>query len=196
MIIENKVHWALDKNLCALLIHDMQTHYLTALPSTLRSAVIAHTRTVAHACMEREIPIFASQVPLSQQSRERGLMLDMWGKGPASGDQTLHPDLGLDTDVIRPLTKRSYSAFYGNDLEVMLRRLGRDSLLIVGVYTSIGCQCSAMDAFMRDIRPFVIADATADFNLSDHQAGLAHMSRLCARVIDTDMVCESLNTFP
>lgn len=120
-------------------------------------------------------------------------MLEMWGKEPSSIGKELDPGLNLDASVVRPLMKRSYSAFYANDFEVMLRRLGRDCVIIVGVYTSIGCHSSAMDAFMRDIRAFAVADAMADFSSQDHKVGLASMSRLCACVIDTNRACDSLN---
>ena len=78
--------------------------------------------------------------------------------------------------------KRSYSAFYANDFEVMVRRLDRDCVIIVGVYTSIGCHSWVMDAFMRNITVSAVADAMADFGPQDHKAGLASMSRLFACV--------------
>jgi isochorismate hydrolase len=36
--------------------------------------------------------------------------------------------------------------------------------MIVGVYTSIGCRSSAMDAFMGGIWLFAVADAMAEFS--------------------------------
>jgi len=194
MHVENKVSWAIEPHRCALLIHDMQTHYLSMAPATARNEVIANAGRVAKACITHDVPIFASQAPAAHDIRERGLMLEMWGKGPSPLGAELDQGLGLDTGVVRQLMKRSYSAFYANDFEVMLRRLERDCLIIVGVFTSIGCHSSAMDAFMRDIRVFAVADAMADFNAQDHEAGLTSMSRLCARVIDSDFVSVSLNT--
>nr|WP_257551873.1 isochorismatase family protein [Sphingopyxis sp. DBS4] len=108
------------------------------------------------------------------------------------------PD-GCDGLPVRLLTKRSYSAFYGNDFEVLLRRLGRDQILIVGVYTSIGCHCSAIDAFMRDMRDmraFLVSDATADMEPADHAKGLEVAARLCARVVDTETVSRALEPSP
>lgn len=193
MTFSNKVTWKIDPDRCALLIHDMQSHYLASIPADRRGPLVQNVRAIGRACADRSIPIFASQVP-AQGGRERGLMLDMWGSGPTA-DSGLDPDLGLDLggrDVFS-LTKRSYSAFYGNDFEVLLRRLGRDAIMIVGVYTSIGCYCSALDAFMRDIRPFLIADASADMNDDNHAKGLETAARLCARVVDTPTIIAALN---
>ena len=194
MTFSNKVTWEVDPAGCALLIHDMQPHYLAALPEACRRQLVANVRSIAMACIARGIPIFASQVPV-QDARERGLMLDMWGRGPTASADALDPELGLNGLPVRPLTKRSYSAFYGNDFEVLLRRLGRDQILIVGVYTSIGCYCSAVDAFMRDIRDiraFLVSDATADMEPADHAKGLETAARLCARIMDTEAVSAAL----
>ncbi|WP_454888844.1 isochorismatase family protein [Sphingobium indicum] len=191
MMFSNKVTWEIEADRCALLIHDMQSHYLGALPEACRRQLVANVRAIGLACLGRAIPIFTSQVAV-QDARERGLMLDMWGRGPTAASQALDPELGFDGLPVRVLTKRSYSAFYGNDFEVLLRRLGRDQILIAGVYTSIGCHCSAVDAFMRDMRAFLISDATADMEPADHAKGLETAARLCARVVDTEAVSRAL----
>lgn len=195
MTFSNKVTWEIEPDRCALLIHDMQPHYLGALPEACRRQLAGNVRAIGMACIGRAVPIFVSQVPV-QSARERGLMLDMWGRGPTAASNALDPELGFDGLPVRLLTKRSYSAFYGNDFEVLLRRLGRDQILIVGVYTSIGCHCSAIDAFMRDIRPFLVSDATADMEPTAHVKGLEAAARLCARVVDTDAVCRTLASSP
>lgn len=121
------------------------------------------------------------------------------GQGPTAASDALDPELRFDGLPVRLLTKRSYSAFYGNDFEVLLRRLGRDQILIVGVYTSIGCHCSAIDAFMRDMRDmraFLVSDATADMEPADHAKGLEVAARLCARVVDTETVSRALEPSP
>jgi|UPI00055EA37A quinol monooxygenase YgiN len=52
-------------------------------------------------------------------------MLDMWGSGSTADNHGFDPELCLDARDVRSLTKRSYSAFYGNDFEVLLCRLDR-----------------------------------------------------------------------
>lgn len=182
MIAANKVRWSIVPERCALLIHDMQPHFLAALPEGERDRVVEAARGLIAACSRAGVPIFASCVP-PQHGRDRGLMLDMWGAGPSAEDAAPDPALGLAGEPVRLLAKRSYSAFFGNDFEMQLRRLGRDQLLIAGVYTSIGCVCTATDAFMRDIRPFLVADALADLGREEHEAGLRHAARTCAAVV-------------
>lgn len=183
--IRNKVNWAIEPDRCALLLHDLQPHYLNPLPEAERRRVVGNAALLAEDCRARGIPVFASLVPIPGERCERGLMAEMWGRGPSAEAGGLDEALGLEPDSLRVVTKRGYSAFYGNDFEVLLRRLGRDSLLIAGIYTSVGCHASAMDAFMRDIRVFLVSDAAADLTEADHRAGLESAARTCARVVDT-----------
>jgi isochorismate hydrolase len=194
MTFVNRVTWPVDPSRSALLVHDMQSHYLAELDGDVVRRLISNVRRIAEACQQASVPIFASAVPPASQPDERGLMLDMWGIGPSAGHHGLEPALGLDHGTYRVVLKRSYSAFYGNDFEVLLRRLGRTSVIITGVYTSIGCAATAMDAFMRDFKAFLVADATADFTPDDHDQGLRRAAQTCARVVETDEVLRAFST--
>jgi len=186
------VDWTIDPERCALLVHDMQPHYLDALPAGRRETIVETARGIGALCVRRGVPIFASHVPRPRRMDERGLMAEMWGPGPSRAGCGLEPALNLDAQNVRTLVKRSYSAFYGNDFEPLLRRLGRDSVIIVGVYTSMGCHYSAVDAFARDIRAFVVADGVADLTEAEHAAGLAATAKTCARVVESDDVLDAL----
>lgn len=190
--VKNRVTWPIEPQRCALLIHDMQPHYLKIVNEPQRKHLIANVNTISAACVERQIPIFASQVLPVGDVAERGLMLDMWGKGPEHGNHAIDPSIGLSDGEFRYLVKRSYSAFYGNDFDVLLRRLRRDELIVVGVYTSIGCRISAVDAFMRDIRVFLVSDATADMSEADHEIGLRSAAHTCARIVSSENVLQEL----
>jgi nicotinamidase-related amidase len=65
-----------------------------------------------------------------------------------------------DGDVI--VTKRRGSAFAGTELDMILRGQGVDSLAVAGVATSAMVAATVYDAFDRDYRLTVIADACAD----------------------------------
>jgi len=61
------------------------------------------------------------------------------------------------------------------------------------VYAHIGCLTTALEAFMRDIQPFMVADALADFSEEEHRIACEYASGRCARVLNTADVLADLH---
>jgi nicotinamidase-related amidase len=62
------------------------------------------------------------------------------------------------------VVKRRYSAFYGTDLECVLRGLRAETLFVCGVNTNNCVLATVYDAFSRDLRVVVLTDACASMN--------------------------------
>ena len=47
---------------------------------------------------------------------------------------------------------------------------------------------TATDAFMRDIKPFFMGDAVADFSRDEHIMALNYVAGRCGRVLSTQQI--------
>ena len=63
---------------------------------------------------------------------------------------------------------------------------------MTGVFAHIGCLATTFEAFTRDIRPFYVADAVADFSREKHDMAVAIAAGCCARVLMTADVVRGL----
>lgn len=69
------------------------------------------------------------------------------------------------------VAKPRYSAFYGTDLEAILRSKGIDMLIISGTTTNVCCDSTTRDAFSRDYKVVFLSDGTATRDLPDLGSG-------------------------
>ena len=186
---EGRVSWDLDIGRAALLVHDMQQHFINVFAQGTDpiEGAIRNIAALRHYCREQGVPVFYTAQPGDQNPLDRGLQADFWGPGMSGRDQPIVKELAPEDDEI-VLTKWRYSAFQRTTLEEMLHARGRTQLLVTGVYAHIGCLLSAADAFMRDIKPFIIADAVADFSRASHDEALAYAAGRFARVVTTEQV--------
>lgn len=74
--------------------------------------------------------------------------------------------------------KRTFSAFYGTDLEEVLRALGAERLILTGTLTDICVYHAAADAFLRGYRLAVPRDSVAALSPEDNEWALRQMKRV------------------
>ena len=92
-------------------------------------------------------------------------------------------------DVV--VTKRRVSAFFGTDLDLILRTRGIDSVIITGIATNVCCETTAREAMVRDYQVFFLSDGTTTFGMGDatgaelQKATLATLGFLFAQAGDT-----------
>jgi bifunctional isochorismate lyase/aryl carrier protein len=180
--------WAFAPDRAALLIHDMQRYFCA--PFTQDAAplpdIISNIAALIDAARACNIPIFYTAQEGNQMRADRGLQADLWGPGMSQQPehQQIVPELTpAKGDIV--LVKHRYSAFQRSNLETLMRARERDQLLITGVYAHIGCLATAAEAFQRDIEPFAVADAQADFDATRHTMAMNWVASCCGGVIST-----------
>ncbi|OCX61273.1 hypothetical protein BFP70_01460 [Thioclava sp. SK-1] len=186
---EPRASFSLRTTRAALLIHDMQRYFcaaygedaLTRDGSTLRS-VVAGIAQIAKAARAQGIPVFYTAQKGNQFLPDRGLQADLWGPGMQAipGHEDIIEPLATQPGDIR-LVKHRYSAFQRSNLADLMRARGRDQLIVTGVYAHIGCLATVAEAFQRDIEPFFVADALADFSEAKHDMAVEWVAA-CAGV--------------
>ena len=67
--------------------------------------------------------------------------------------------------------KNRYSAFFGTDLDTVLREWGIDTVIISGTTTENCCLSTARDALFRNYRVVFLSDATATYDYPDRGYG-------------------------
>jgi bifunctional isochorismate lyase/aryl carrier protein len=188
-----RAEWSLDPGRAALLVHDMQEHFLERFERGFLGRLVNNVRVLRRACVASNIPVLYCGQPGSQTREERGLLWDLWGPGIVANPErdVLWPDIAPGPDDVR-LEKRRYSAFHDTRLADVLRERGRDQLLVCGVYAHIGCLATAIEGFSRGIQPFVVSDATGDFSREDHLIALRQVARTCGVVISSEDAGQAL----
>ena len=180
----NKVDWPLDANDAVLLVHDMQQYYVEFYAGeTPLVATIAQLIAGARAC---GMPIVYTRGERPRHPAERALALQMWGLGMANPaiterDFAIAPPLiPQQQDFI--IDKLRVSAFFETPLADLLQKFGRKQIFLCGVFAHHGVMMTSVDAFMRNYKVQLIADALGDYSADDHWMTLRYVAQLSGRV--------------
>lgn len=91
------------------------------------------------------------------------------------------------TDYI--VTKRRYNGFFQTDLDLLLRELNVDTLIVCGADTNICVLQTLAGAYFLNYKTIVAADACATFLIGNQEQGLEYFSKCYdSRVILTEEV--------
>ena len=164
--------WSLVPGRTVLVNIDLQNDFLHADGWYAKSDIdISHMQRVVEpierlvgACRERGVPVVWTRhgthgvedggpfMELRPVLREGGLRTGTWGYEILAEQQPQAED--------RFVEKNRLSAFFQTNLELVLRGLGAETVLITGVLTNqcVGATCK--DALFRDFKPIVVEETT------------------------------------
>ncbi|HUT97872.1 MAG TPA: isochorismatase family protein [bacterium] len=104
-----------------------------------------------------------------------GAMGRWWRDLIEDGDPMGELDPRLDARGL-VIVKTQYDAFYGTDLEKILRERGVCNVVVSGVMTHLCCGTTARSAFVRGFDVYLPVDATATYTEALHRASLLTLS--------------------
>jgi nicotinamidase-related amidase len=184
----------------ALLIIDMQKAFLDeGAPFEVADGreIIGNIDKILSHCRRTGIPVIWTQSDHS--APYGGLILTKYSV--VRNDKVLwkdHPSFQLYARMPQPLqselrvVKHKYDAFYQTDLEMILRNLGVDTVMITGIDTCVCCESTARAAFFRDFNVAFVGDATASYSRENHNSTLRVIDDIFGRVMTTEKVLAEL----
>lgn len=93
------------------------------------------------------------------------------------------------------ISKRRYSAFFGTDLEILLKGLKVDTLYLIGGLTDVCIHYTAVDAHQNDYHIKVVTDAVAGSSEEAHRYALKAIRYLQREALVTVADIESAEAF-
>lgn len=197
----------IDPSTTAMIVVDMENDFVAPgapmeVEANAGRAMLPHLQRALACCRDNGIPIIYTTHAHRAGGCDQGLLahvpLIASGNSLAIGSPgvAIYPEVAPRGDEI-VITKHRFSAFYGTDLEIILRGLGVTTVVITGVTTENCCHATARDAFFRDFQVVFLADATANNDYPDlgygsmsaeevHRATLIILARDTADVISTE----------
>ncbi|WP_037577825.1 hydrolase [Phaeacidiphilus oryzae] len=163
----------------ALVVIDLQNGILGApgAPNPT-SDVLAKNVELAEAFRARKLPVVLVRVTTAADGADwtpGRTDADAAGGGtpsfPEGWDVISDALAGHDEDIV--VTKRNWSAFYGTDLDLQLRRRGVTQIVLTGVATSIGVESTARQAHEHGYHVALATDAMTDMDAEAHANSIA-----------------------
>lgn len=129
-------------------------------------------RLIEH-CRSKGIPLIYTYHAYRKDGSDMGIMAELipgvkekrrFIRG-MEGIQILEEIKPQEGDIV--IEKHRYSAFYGSDLELILRGMGKDTLIITGALLELGLESTARDAVDRGFKLVLPSDGVAARDLPD-----------------------------
>lgn len=202
-IVLEKKDWKegkkLDHQKTALLLIDLQNEGGTSNVAGM-DQILRNTALLIKSCREMDIPI------LYTRHINRGDAIGLANKEPLNdqGEPLYYHDKTDSieiADLIKPepqdiiIDKYRYSGFYESSLDLMLKSLGVEHLIIGGVLTDVCVLSTVMDAYYRDYQVSLVEDICGTTTEGAHMAAVLMMANWIydLEIYETAELCKKMN---
>jgi len=147
--------------------------------------IIAPIQQLLGLARQKGIPVIYTQEAHRAEGVDFGRELD--------GAEPIHcvegtPGVEIIPDLARQpgdflVVKRRYSAFFATDLDLLLRGLGVDTLILTGAATDVCVRATAQDAQQLNYWVIVPQECVAGTSVKQHQAALGNIAYILGKVL-------------
>ncbi len=178
----------MPRSRCALLVVDVINDFVTGVFGNPRAeAMVPRLRALLPEVRIAGVPvIYCSDSHLAGVDFELTVHPDHALRGTWGAE--IVPEIAPESGDFS-LTKRRYSAFFGTELEPLLRELGVDTVILTGLVTNGCVRHTAADAFFHGFNVVVVSDCVEHRDETGHRLGLEMMAQSYgARIVPADDV--------
>ncbi|MDM7856318.1 isochorismatase family protein [Cellulomonas alba] len=176
----------------ALVVIDLQNG-IAGRPTQPHAAqdVVARTARLAAAFRAHGLPVVLVRVATAPDGADAAHGRTEVRRPPQGalpeGYSDIVPELaGHAGDLV--VTKRSWGAFFGTELDVILRRRGVTQVVLTGIATSIGVESTARQAHELNYNVTLATDAMSDLTPDGHASSVARIFPRLGETGTTDEV--------
>ena len=190
-----------------LFVCDMQNGFIMpggsiarlGLPTDRTSTPIPRIREMIDAFHAAGAPVLYSQMWLRSDYADAGILAEVF---PPLRDLGHCVAESWDAAIIDELTpapndfvvrKTRFDAFHGTSLELTLRCLGIEDVVMVGIATNVCVEATVRGAFSRDFRVLLPLDTHASYTEEMETGSVASMGFGFARLTDSESVLRALD---
>lgn len=160
----------------AIIVVDMINDFVAGkLGSARARSIVPNVAKLLEKAREQGIPIIYLRDAHTPSDRE----MDIWGEHAMKGTEAseIVPELKPEkNDIV--IEKKWYSGFVGTELPSVLKNLGVDTLVILGVSTDICVQNNVGHAYFSGYRTIVPQDCTASIDERAQEQAIKYMKSI------------------
>ncbi len=177
----------------ALLVLDMQRFFLDReshafLPSA--RSLLPNINELIGGMRKIGVPVYYTVH--AQSSKEDDGMMGRWWNDVVRPGPWSQLCSALDHQDEMIIQKPRYSAFHSTGLLEELGGEGVESVVVCGVMTHVCCLSTVTDAFIHDLRPFLVMDGTASVTENLHLSALRIIDHAYGEVLTCQEIMSRL----
>lgn len=193
----------IDLNKSCLLIIDMEYDFLdknSPLFVDFGPKIVKNIKKLLKNFRNRKLPV----IFIKREHRKSGIDIDKTRIEIFKKNKGLIIENDRSSEIIKELKplkneivviKRRWSAFFSTELDILLRRLKIENLIITGVQTPNCIRATVYDALSYDYDVIVVSDATASNSQKIQKNNLNDMEKMGVKLLNTEEIVNKIKNF-